>query len=54
MSSVPTVLVLESFEEYAKKSRQVLLYTLLDLMHRRDLLFVVSLSIFVRVWLVTL
>lgn len=37
----PTVLILESFEEFARNSRQVLLYTLLDLLHRPDLLLVI-------------
>lgn len=42
LQKVPTVLILESFDEFAKTNRQTLLYTLLDLMHRKDLLFVVS------------
>ena len=41
LSEKPTVLILENFEEFARSARQVLLYTLLDLMHRKDLLFVV-------------
>lgn len=37
----PTVIVLEDIHIYASSSRQSLLYAILDLLHRRDLLFVV-------------
>ena len=35
----PTVIVIEDIHIYASSSRQVLLYAILDLLHRRDLLF---------------
>lgn len=37
----PAVVVLEGFHRFASK-RQTLIYTLLDLMHKKDLLFIVS------------
>jgi Cdc6-like AAA superfamily ATPase len=42
LQSVPTVILIEDIDEFTKGSRQVLLYTLFDLMHRNDLYFVVS------------
>jgi len=41
LQSVPTVILIEDIDEFAKGNRQVLLYTLLDLMHRNDLYYVV-------------
>lgn len=40
---IPTVLLLDAVHHYARSSRQTLLYTLLDLMHRRDFYFLVVL-----------
>lgn len=39
----PAVVVLEGFHRFASK-RQTLIYTLLDLMHKKDLLFIVSVA----------
>lgn len=41
LQNVPTVILIEAIDEFTKRSRQVLLYTLLDLMHRPDLYYVV-------------
>ena len=38
----PAVIIVEELQEFSKREKQVLIYTLLDLMHREDLLFVVS------------
>ena len=38
-SGLPTVIVIENIEEYCKGKKQILLYTLLDMMHRKDALF---------------
>lgn len=42
--SQPAVIIVEELQEFSKREKQVLIYTLLDLMHREDLLFVVSSS----------
>jgi hypothetical protein len=41
LNRFPTLLVIEDLEEFTKGSRQVLLYTLLDLLHRNDFYYVV-------------
>ena len=35
------MIIVEELQEFSKREKQVLIYTLLDLMHREDLLFVV-------------
>lgn len=42
LDEVPAILVMEDIHVFASRTRQTLLYTLLDLMHRKDCLFVVS------------
>ena len=37
---VPTVIIIEDIHEFATAKKQLLLYTLLDLIHRSDALFV--------------
>ena len=44
MDGIPAILILEDFHVFAMKKRQMLIYTLLDFMHKRELLFMVSLS----------
>ena len=40
---IPAILILEDFHIFAKRKRQTLIYTLLDLMHKKELLFTVQL-----------
>jgi hypothetical protein len=40
------VILIEDIDEFTKGSRQVLLYTLLDLMHRQDVYYVVRAAAF--------
>lgn len=42
MDGVPAILVVEDIHVFAARTRQTLLYTLLDLLHHKDCLFVVS------------
>jgi hypothetical protein len=42
IDGIPGIIVLENFHSFAKRKRQTLIYTLLDLMHNKDLLFMVS------------
>lgn len=42
LDGIPAIIVLEDFHAFAKRPRQTLIYTLLDLMHKKDLLFTVS------------
>jgi len=35
----PTIIVIEDVHEFVRRKKQLLLYTLLDLMHKNDLLF---------------
>jgi len=42
LDGIPAILVMEDIHVFAARTRQTLLYTLLDLMHRKDCLFVVS------------
>lgn len=37
----PAVVVVEELQEFVRREKQILIYTLLDLMHRSDLLFTV-------------
>jgi Cdc6-like AAA superfamily ATPase len=46
---IPAIIVLEDFHVFAKRSRQTLIYTLLDLMHKKEMLFMVSLCVCVCV-----
>lgn len=39
---IPAVIIIEDFHIFATKRRQMLIYTLLDLMQKRDMLFTVS------------
>ena len=41
-NSQPAVIIVEEIQEFLRRDKQVLIYTLLDLMHKEDLLFVVS------------
>jgi hypothetical protein len=41
LDGVPAILLVEDIHVFAARTRQTLLYTLLDLMHRKDCLFVV-------------
>ncbi|KAJ1438347.1 hypothetical protein B484DRAFT_211863 [Ochromonadaceae sp. CCMP2298] len=38
---VPAIIVLEDFHVFAQRQRQTLIYTLLDLMHKKELLFMI-------------
>jgi len=40
LACIPTVIIIHDIHEYAKNPKQLLLYTLLDMMHRNDCLFV--------------
>lgn len=42
LDGIPAIIVLEDFHAFAKRSRQTLIYTLLDLMHKKELLFTVT------------
>ena len=42
LDGIPAIIVLEDFHAFAKRNRQTLIYTLLDLMHNKSLLFTVS------------
>jgi len=42
LDGILAILVMEDIHVFAARTRQTLLYTLLDLMHRKDCLFVVS------------
>lgn len=39
---IPAIIVIEDFHVFTKRKRQTLIYALLDLMHKKDLLFTVS------------
>ena len=41
INKTPAIIVLEEIDLFAVRDKQILIYTLLDLMHKRDLLFVV-------------
>jgi len=41
INKIPAIVILEEIDLFAERDKQVLIYTLLDLMHKRDLLFVV-------------
>lgn len=41
LDGIPAIIVLEDFHAFAKRNRQTLIYTLLDLMHNKALLFTV-------------
>jgi len=41
MDGIPAVIVLEDFHVFAKRKRQTLIYTLLDLMHKKEMLFMI-------------
>ena len=41
LDGIPAIIVLEDFHAFAKRNRQTLIYTLLDLMHNKSLLFTV-------------
>lgn len=41
LDGVPAIIVIEDFHVFTKRKRQTLIYTLLDLMHKKDLLFTV-------------
>lgn len=42
LDGIPAIIVIEDFHVFTKKKRQTLIYTLLDLMHKKELLFMVS------------
>lgn len=42
LDGIPAVVVIEDFHVFTKRKRQTLIYALLDLMHKKDLLFTVS------------
>ncbi len=41
INKIPAIVILEEIDLFAERDKQVLIYTLLDLMHKRDLLFIV-------------
>jgi Cdc6-like AAA superfamily ATPase len=42
LDGIPAIIVIEDFHVFTKRKRQTLIYALLDLMHKKDLLFTVS------------
>jgi Cdc6-like AAA superfamily ATPase len=38
-AGVPTIIIVEDIHEFVRRKKQLLLYTLLDMMHQRDMLF---------------
>ena len=42
---IPALIILEDFHVFAKRKRQTLIYTLLDFMHKKELLFMVSIRV---------
>ena len=42
LDGIPAIIVIEDFHVFAKRARQTLIYALLDLMHKKELLFTVS------------
>lgn len=45
MDGIPAILIIEDFHVFAMRKRQMMIYTLLDFMHKRDLLFMVSIAL---------
>lgn len=41
INKIPAIVILEEIDLFAERDKQVLIYSLLDLMHKRDLLFIV-------------
>jgi Cdc6-like AAA superfamily ATPase len=41
LDGIPAIIVIEDFHVFTKRKRQTLIYALLDLMHKKDLLFTV-------------
>ncbi len=44
LDGIPAIIVIEDFHVFTKRKRQTLIYALLDLMHKKDLLFTVCRS----------